>query len=207
MSLFLTQGLLSYETAAHRHLSDSYRWHQATWQCFQGKAQLKDRFLYRVDQQDKQIRLLLLAATPAAQPEWWDGNWATKKLPSDFLSHQSYNFELRANPTRMSKTGNRQAIIESPELEAWMARKAAQGGFVIQSLLIDVEGPKFFTAKGRSGLHHSVNFKGSFLVENPQLFSATFAQGIGSAKAFGFGLLLPLPETNPTPTKQETPTL
>jgi len=39
------------------------------------------------------------------------------------------------------------------------------------------------------GVHYAVEFQGVLTVTDPALFRTTFTTGIGSAKAFGFGLL------------------
>ena len=40
-----------------------------------------------------------------------------------------------------------------------------------------------------SGVHFAVEFQGVLTVTDAELFRRTFTTGIGTAKAFGFGLL------------------
>jgi CRISPR system Cascade subunit CasE len=43
------------------------------------------------------------------------------------------------------------------------------------------------------GMHSAVEFQGALNVTDPAKFHETFTRGIGSAKAFGFGLLVIAP--------------
>jgi CRISPR-associated protein Cas6/Cse3/CasE subtype I-E len=47
-----------------------------------------------------------------------------------------------------------------------------------------------FTRNGKRGKHVSVDFQGILNVTNQDRFKKAFCKGIGSAKAFGFGLLM-----------------
>jgi CRISPR system Cascade subunit CasE len=82
-----------------------------------------------------------------------------------------------------------------PEMLAWIVRKGEQGGFVV-----DVEttrtysrGREYFQKQAVSGLHSAVEYQGILSVTDPTAFHHTFTRGIGSAKAFGFGLLVIAP--------------
>ena len=50
-------------------------------------------------------------------------------------------------------------------------------------------GREFFHKPGARGTLHAIEFKGELAVRDAALFRATVAAGVGSAKAFGFGLL------------------
>jgi CRISPR system Cascade subunit CasE len=51
----------------------------------------------------------------------------------------------------------------------------------------------YFSKKGHSGYHGGVQFRGTLAVGDPVRFAETYHSGIGSAKGFGFGLLLLAP--------------
>jgi len=46
-----------------------------------------------------------------------------------------------------------------------------------------------FLKKGAAGTHTATEFSGTLQVTDPALFLTAAANGIGSAKAFGFGML------------------
>ncbi len=50
-----------------------------------------------------------------------------------------------------------------------------------------------FRKKGKPGYHGGVQFRGTLEVTDREYFSKTYQAGIGSAKSFGFGLLLLAP--------------
>jgi CRISPR system Cascade subunit CasE len=50
-----------------------------------------------------------------------------------------------------------------------------------------------FSKKGNHGYHGSVRFRGLLEVMDSEKFAEAYHNGIGSAKAFGFGLMLLFP--------------
>ena len=94
------------------------------------------------------------------------------------------------------KNGRRVPLTKREDLVAWLQRKAEAGGFRINgdSLRTIPRGREFFHKDGRShGTHTAVEFQGELAVTDPAQFRATVAAGVGSAKAFGFGLLVLAP--------------
>ena len=83
-----------------------------------------------------------------------------------------------------------QAVIH-PACSAWLQRKGEVMGFVpdVDTLLVD--GYDQHQEKPDRTLSFStVDFSGQLTVTDPQAFQATLLNGVGSAKAFGCGLLL-----------------
>ncbi len=78
---------------------------------------------------------------------------------------------------------------------AWISRKGDQGGFTVDedTLRTIPRGREYFEKNGQRGLHSAVEFQGVLTVTDPAKFHETFTRGIGSAKAFGFGLLVIAP--------------
>ena len=73
-----------------------------------------------------------------------------------------------------------------------------RGGFYIADPenLRTVPKPRRYFQKGTThGVHYAVEFQGVLTVTDSALFRTTFTTGIGSAKAFGFGLLALAPLT------------
>ena len=200
---YLTQIIVDYELAIrHLKIHDSYDWHQRVWQAFKGcDGQTRD-FLIRVDEVHLAYRLLVLSQRPPNKPDWCPAEcFHTKEITNDFLSARMYRFNLLANPTRKVrrydngialKNGRRIPLTKHEDLLAWMQRKALSGGFGIAeptALSIITKPRSYFQKTGMRGVHHAVEFSGVLTVTDLDLFRRTFAIGIGSAKAFGFGLL------------------
>lgn len=141
-----------------------------------------------------------------------------KEFRPTFTAGQRLCFRLRANPTRKhgstSKSerlagakgnGQRLALLHEAEQVAWLLRKGEQGGFRIPGTWLDgADGeptpsfrvtviPEDWVRCGKAGhgaaRFLAVRFEGILLVTDPERFLATVADGIGSAKGFGFGLL------------------
>ena len=83
-------------------------------------------------------------------------------------------------------------LYKPEELLAWMQRKAEAGGFALESEPRVIPKPRSYFHQSKTkmnGVHHAVEFQGVLRVTDAALFKATVHAGIGSAKAFGFGLL------------------
>lgn len=209
-TLHLTQILVPYEDAVRLlRIRDTYDWHQRVWQAFGGRDGAPRDFLIRVDRKEEAYRVLILSRSVPAKPDWCPTDcFGTKEIPATFFEHPRYRFSLLANPTWKpvkdengnyiadAKKRKRRAITKREDLVAWLQRKAETGGFRVNadSLRTIPRGREFFHKDGRShGTHNAVEFQGELTVTDPASFRATVSAGIGSAKAFGFGLLVLAP--------------
>ena len=187
----LSQAIVPFALAADAKLTDGYAWHQAIWQAFPGRADDARDFLFRVDRRKEGFRVLLLSAYA---PEATDVlAWQTKAVGPSFLTHDFYRFQLKANPTmRRSADKRRLAIYDETRLRDWIKRKASTGGFALVDDLLDIGAPvdESFVKDGRRGKHVAVDFAGVLRVTDRSRFTTSFNTGIGSAKGFGFGLLM-----------------
>ncbi len=189
----LTRIQVDFKIAAKYRLSDSYAWHQALWKAF---PEMNSRtFLYRVEPRAEGFLVYLLSEIEPEKQAW--GTWESKTVGEAFLGYSHYHFQLCANPTVKRKrdgrkNGTRTAIYDLNELKSWLRRKAEQGGFVIDEDTLQISPPinQPFYKKGKRGNHKRVEFQGTLCVTQPKTFKETFNHGIGSAKAFGFGLLV-----------------
>lgn len=208
--MYLSELILRAEYAARIIPRDSYGWHKVLWRFFQGRE--KRDFLYRVEQSGDAVKILMLSVTQPTPPTTLPPRiFRCKEIPEAFLGHKRYRFCLRANPTHCRKLdkvtgeqrtrGLRAPITDEQKLIEWLARKGTQHGFCIPHaeqwpqtscpLSICYEGRRSFRKKGLKAAHHSsVEFRGILEVEDPAAFRQAFETGIGSAKAFGFGLLM-----------------
>ena len=208
----LTQARIPYEIVARWRkdggFRDSYAWHKRVWEAFPGQPEAKRDFLTRLDDTGDGFRLLILSPEPPTRPDWCPSDdWASRIVTDAFLSHPQYRFSLLANPTRKrvvrdeqgnrKKNGRREPIVTREDLIDWLIRKAAQHGFEIDlASLKAVPRPRQpFTKKAtdsasrHTGTHTATEFIGALRVTDPALFRAAATRGIGSAKAFGFGML------------------
>jgi CRISPR system Cascade subunit CasE len=123
-------------------------------------------------------------------------------------------FRLRANPTKRISANNTEQDArwrgkrvelrrEDQQLD-WLARKGVDGGFRLlgvsaQPEIPDVQAANLEKARGwrpgRDGMtavplrFGAVLFEGRLEVTNTDAFRSTLRDGLGSGKAFGFGLL------------------
>jgi len=157
------------------------------------------RVLYRAD---------LWGSTPAllvqsqSRPDWGclpghyvlseglEPGLAVRYFEPELRRGQALAFRLRANPTQRRR-GKRRAWLTGDEQRAWLERKGQQAGFSILSVDCQMEGLTLLSKR----LHlpplrlNSVLYEGVLEVTDPDQCAHAVATGIGSAKAFGFGLL------------------
>jgi len=135
------------------------------------------------------------------------------------ISGQRLRFRLRANPTKRVAAknerlggvmlGKRVGLVTEAEQVRWLLRKGETGGFRIRGAWMDARHPETGEPlqlpnfrvdavpegrdrngkPGHAGEFLAVRFEGVLVVTDAQAFQATVAAGIGSGKAFGFGLL------------------
>lgn len=201
---YLTQLTLDFASIARLQIRDVYDWHQRAWQCFPGRNDKPRDFLTRLERQGDSLRLLILSQERSTRPDWcppecWQG---PKAITESYFSHPRYRFCLCANPTKkvavqnadgsFKKNGRRLPLRNREELVAWIERKGAQSGFAVDqySLRTIPQGREYFRKSEQAGLHDAVEFQGILAVTDLAMFREAFSRGIGSAKAFGFGLLV-----------------
>lgn len=203
---WLAKITIDYELAYKRRFTDNYAWHWAAWQAFPGLDREKRNYLSRLDYCDGEFNLLLLSPIKPTKPDWCpDNSWNLAEVNPDFLKKKYYRFDLRANPTRKlaklddtgnkTKNGKRMALLKPEDQRAWIERKAEDAGFRLLNdvlLIIDpaVSNPFFVNKRNEKGLHFGVRFTGALEVIDQSKLETAFYKGIGSAKGFGFGLLM-----------------
>lgn len=207
--MWLARLYISEAEAWQRRLTDVYAWHKAVWHCFPGREDARRDFLTRLDRGAGRFRLFLLAATEPRRPDWCAApNWDVKPVAPSFLDHDRYRFDLVANPARKihafgsdgeRKKNSRRVPLLAPEAQfAWLRRKGEAGGFApLDEFPVGLSPAEthIFSKNSQRGQHVGVRFQGALRVTDRQAFRQSFVQGIGSARAFGFGLLMLSPLT------------
>lgn len=103
---------------------------------------------------------------------------------------QQLRFRLLANPTKKPRDGSRIALTEPAEQMGWLLKKGEQHGFRLCSAHIVREDViQTARAQGSSMTHLAVDYHGLLEVTDANLFDECLRAGIGSGKAFGFGML------------------
>ena len=91
------------------------------------------------------------------------------------------------------RNGVRLGLAKEEDQRAWLARKGEQHGFRVLRAHIAPEGVQVSHsgrgAGGRRLAQLAVRYEGLLQVTDAELFFQAVREGIGSAKAFGFGLL------------------
>jgi len=192
-----------------RELHSPYELHRTLLRAFPDEeAGGPGRVLFRLEPLRRHPQPVLLVQSEK-EPDWHRARniWPPDYLAPDtadrkaleckpynptFATGQRLYFRLRANPT-VKRAGQRLGLLTEQEQAHWLARKGEQGGFQPVSVLIVPEGMvkcrKTSAPDGPVLTHYAVTFEGTLRVTDPDRFVETIRQGVGSGKAFGFGLL------------------
>lgn len=130
--------------------------------------------------------------------------------PVKTIVQRGPNGETLLRPNGKRKNGKRVPLVKPEELRTWLVQKGkvrcrdkntgldVPGGFRIaeeKPLEISPMVESHFRKNGQTGYHGGVQFRGTLEVTDQEKFIETYQSGIGSAKGFGFGLLLLAPIT------------
>ncbi len=128
--------------------------------------------------------------------------------PTKTIPQRDANGEILRGANGKRMHGRRVPLLKQEELRAWLVRKGEvrghdpksgrviPGGFRLvgdRPLDISPVSEHYFRKKNLTGLHSGVQFRGVLEVTNRDSFAETYYAGLGSAKSFGFGLLLLAP--------------
>jgi CRISPR system Cascade subunit CasE len=187
--------------------SNPYEMHRTVMRAFPAELPEDERVLFRLDTNRRNGRLTLLVQSVGepdwswlAEPDAWgylqptdEPNPGVKSFQPDFSAGQRLIFRLRANPS-VKRNGKRLGLVREEDQRAWLARKAAQGGFEVLAAELREEGLTGGTIHRSAKESHrlrllAVHCEGVLQVVDPGQFLDTLQTGIGSGKGLGFGLL------------------
>lgn len=183
---------------AQRLLADPYALHKALMGALPDRA---GRMLYRVEPVPATGTRATVLVQSLDEPDWSDAGLPQgtavecKAFDAEFRTGDRLRFRLKANPTAKKRVEGRDdttrvGIVKEDEQRAWLARKGERGGFEPDGVVVIDEGQvKARRSNGRTMTFRSVRFEGALEVTDPGRLAETLRAGVGSGKAFGFGLL------------------
>ncbi len=126
------------------------------------------------------------------------GEVQCKPIPTGFLDHPRYRFQVAINPTRReSATGKRLPIKGREAIRKWfLERCETSWGFRALPAFLEVGSVDVHQFKGKQERTITVakaHLRGELEVTDVQRFRECFARGIGRGRAFGCGLLQIVP--------------
>jgi len=181
-------------------LACPYEMHRTISRAF-GDDLSDERILYRVDL-DRRTGVPTVLVQSQAEPDWSalpDDAYLlerpeSKPIDPGFAAGQLLSFRLRANPVkRDNETGKRLGLLQEEDQREWLDRRGERAGFRVVRCHVIPEGLQEFVRRSGGSQRDitllSVHFKGLVQVTDPHALRMAVEEGIGPAKAFGFGLL------------------
>lgn len=197
--MYLTKAMIS--GAACRN---PYELHRVLWKLFPEDRNAGRDFLFRVERSGQQMAEVLVQShrEPIQQGSQDVRLLGSKPYPLTLRPEQRLHFLLLANPIktindeggRLNKEGAikkcRVPLIRDEDLKAWLVRKL-DGLAMIEAVEIEKRPALNFrkSSEKRVGKVQPVSFRGVLSVVDPDALADAITRGIGSAKAFGCGLL------------------
>jgi CRISPR system Cascade subunit CasE len=179
---------------AARVLACPYVLHQAVMSGFDPTCRGESRVLFRVEPERLHGSVVILVQSETA-PYWqptlirfFPGAAAPQVKPFELslTEGETLRFRLRANPT-VRRDGKRLGLTGEAAFRGWLNRKLDAAGSVACAFQMVDEG--LLRGRQQPVQFQSVRFDGVLAVQDTALLAAAVQHGIGSAKAFGFGLL------------------
>lgn len=203
--MFLSRVEIPWEFARN-----SYNLHRQLWRLFPGEEketrsnneELRQGFLFRIEDNPTGRPARLLVQSRRA-PEAASGIVlvGTREIQPQPVAGQRLAFLLTANPVKTITDAQRDAkpgkksekcrvpLIKEEDQREWIARKFADAG-EIEAVNVLPHAPVYFRKGNRDGKLATVTFDGVLRVSDPTRMTKLLVNGVGSAKAFGCGLLL-----------------
>lgn len=197
--MYLSQLILNLRSReARTDLADRYQLHRTLMSAFPERLPPDERILYRVDDQHDAPAVTILVQSRHL-PDWE----ASPRLQSSHylfdtprfrsiavepLAEGPVMFRLQANPT-IKRDGKRHALYAEDILVDWLQRKGNVHGFRVDPIRVQIVKLGKRYGQNRRQTWHAVQFDGHLEITDKAAFVDVLINGIGSAKAFGFGLL------------------
>lgn len=183
-----------------RHLlADCQQMHRTITGLF-GTDRKTSQILYRINAAGNRLHIYLYAQNPVtAFPERFDIQQRDITPWLDSMgTGQIWSFDLIAAPSKKvgaegRKNSRRRILREPAERQAWLERKAEQSGFMILHAVeqeqIHVSG-KHGAENGGAMYHDAYHYQGTLRITDAEAFRRALQTGIGSGKAYGFGMMM-----------------
>ncbi|MBP8998354.1 MAG: type I-E CRISPR-associated protein Cas6/Cse3/CasE [Anaerolineaceae bacterium] len=195
MMLYLTNFPIVNSRLALGWLANRYRVHQRLRMAYRDEP----RLLFRIEEAGGTTRILAQSST---RPDWHDafGEFnvlaaepLVKELNLDRLQKGGYyRFRLVANPV-ITHDGKRKGLFKEEDQLNWIYRQLERSGAKVKECIsrqIGMERSEKNPAKDNQvQTHYAVEFNGVLLVEDAELLAERVRDGVGPAKAYGFGLI------------------
>ncbi len=206
--MYLSQLILNpKDRRVQREIANPYELHRSLMQGFPDDLEPdNERVLFRLEPHRQDHQLILLVQSWNL-PDWtWLAepgarsylaptslpNPAVKSFDLQLKADQVLAFRLRGNPT-VKRDGKRFGLYHEDEQAEWIERKVNQSGCRLLSARTTRKEILNAVIPRPSATHEakllSVLFDGHLRVKDPERLFAAVRNGVGSAKAFGFGLL------------------
>lgn len=194
---------LSRVQLAGQYARNPYEHHNGLWQLFSDSPDRERDFLYRVEQQQRDVVSLLVQSLRPVPSNVFDSIAVleTKQWKPSFHSGQVLRFFLYANPVKTIKDQQqrknsqgeikscRVPLVDFDEQCQWLIKRLS-GAAQILDLDASVLAPLYFRKqKTGAGKIQPIRYQGVLSVKEPDDMYALLKTGIGPAKAFGCGLM------------------
>lgn len=189
--MFLSEVLINSRNAMGRQdLASPYELHRTLSSGFPDGG--RPRILFRQETNGPRV-MMLSVEEPSFEKALACGRMLfvrSKVFEPKLAAGQQLRFRLLANPTKKTREGGRGALTVPGEQMAWLAKKGEQHGYrLLSAHIVREEVWKTARPEGRAMTHLAVDFHGLLDVTDGDALGEALRSGIGSAKAFGFGML------------------
>jgi CRISPR-associated protein Cas6/Cse3/CasE subtype I-E len=193
MTAILTQLTVSLRGEGGKRLARSpYRLHQMVYRAFPGD----ERPLFRAEPYGESDYAKILVQTKSPPPDLTSVGYILDMKYRELEPVEAgaqYFFRLSATPTRcqpeQGKRGKKVEILDDQERLAWLHRKLSGGATIEQAYILFARLRRVAKPGGYRYSFYEVVFQGTLVCQDAEKLTALRAQGIGTQKSQGAGLL------------------
>jgi CRISPR system Cascade subunit CasE len=118
----------------------------------------------------------------------FDGKWVVD--PIQLQKNKIYSYTMRCNPTEWKNGKNKSPLLNYNEIIKWVHRKEQVHGFKLFKTTLKIEPTTRFFEDGVHRIYNSINIEGLLKITDTDLFEGAYKNGVGTAKTYGFGLII-----------------
>jgi CRISPR system Cascade subunit CasE len=196
--MYLSRLMLNLRNrAVQRDLADRFELHRTVMSGFDAQLAADERVLFRVELVERAANAPVLVQSQNA-PRWDESERLSstgylnaapqiREVNPRITIGQAIRFRLQANPT-VKREGKRHGLFGEEKMLDWLARKGELSGFSFDRPNVRVSPLGRIAGKRRQQTWFVAQFDGILTVTDEH-FEEALREGLGSGKAFGFGML------------------
>lgn len=189
--MILSTEKISDREMCEKGLISDYDWHQYVWGWFNQKCEQNREFLFRVFDRNGYKQIISLSKEKPLN----NNEWLNIDLDKSFNTERVYDFNIKVNPIKQIKTegvkrSKKVGLYKDDDIVEWVKQKGGKNGFQVMKFQILENKMNYSKKKSCKIAIRGICLEGRLKITDVECFKKMYCDGLGSAKSFGYGLML-----------------